>query len=75
MIFFFISGLRDEIFIQLCRQTTGNPKPESLEKGLELLAMCLAFFPPSNRFQTYLDGYILTHIDLPDQQGKRFPCS
>nr|CAB3222852.1 rho GTPase-activating protein 39 [Phallusia mammillata] len=63
------AGLRDEIYIQLCRQTTGNQRSESLERGLELLAMCLAFFPPSNKFHSYLEGYIYTHLDLPDEGG------
>lgn len=62
-------GLRDEIFIQLCRQTTGTPREESLQKGLELLAMCLAFFPPSNKFHSYLEGYIYTHLDMPNVKG------
>lgn len=61
--------LRDEIYIQLCRQTTGTPREDSFERGLELLAMCLAFFPPSNKFHSYLEGYIYTHLDMPDVKG------
>nr|XP_039270764.1 rho GTPase-activating protein 39-like [Styela clava] len=61
--------LRDEIYIQLCRQTTGTPREDSLERGLELLAMCLAFFPPSIKFHSYLEGYIFTHLDMPDVKG------
>uniref|UniRef100_H2ZL65 Rho-GAP domain-containing protein n=1 Tax=Ciona savignyi TaxID=51511 RepID=H2ZL65_CIOSA len=63
------TGLRDEIYIQLCRQTTGNPKPESMERGFELLAMCLAFFPPSTKFYSYLEGYICTHLDSQEITG------
>nr|XP_002125699.2 rho GTPase-activating protein 39 [Ciona intestinalis] len=63
------TGLRDEIYIQLCRQTTGNPKPESMERGLELIGMCLAFFPPSTKFYSYLEGYICTHLDMQDSAG------
>ena len=62
--------MRDEIFIQLCRQTTTNAKPESLERGLELICMSLTFFPPSPKFQSYLKGYICTHLDAPDQGGE-----
>lgn len=64
-----LPGVRDEIYIQLCRQTTGTPREEALEKGLELLAMCLSFFPPSNKFHSYLEGYICTHLDMPDVKG------
>ena len=66
------SGLRDEIFIQLCRQTTANPKPTSLQRGFELLAMCLAFFPPSNKLYSYLEGYIWRHMETNDVKGTCF---
>ncbi|KAF4528443.1 hypothetical protein B566_EDAN013448 [Ephemera danica] len=56
-------GLRDELYIQICRQTTENPRKESLRRGWELLAICLAFFPPSDKFQSYLDGYMNRHRD------------
>lgn len=58
--------LRDEIFIQLCRQTTANPRSSSMERGLEMIAMCLYFFPPSNKFHSYLEGYISSHLNSPD---------
>ncbi|XP_059471782.1 rho GTPase-activating protein 39 isoform X2 [Neocloeon triangulifer] len=56
-------GLRDELYIQICRQTTENPRKESLRRGWELLSICLAFFPPSEKFQKYLDGYMNRHRD------------
>ncbi|KAK7058716.1 Rho GTPase activating protein 39, partial [Halocaridina rubra] len=56
-------GLRDELFVQICRQTTENQRRESLRRGWELLAMCLAFFPPSDKFKPYLGGYITRHCD------------
>lgn len=58
-----IPGLRDEIYIQLCRQTTDNRKDDSLLRGWELLGVCLAFFPPSIKFHSYLEGYIYRHLD------------
>lgn len=36
---------------------------ESLRRGWELMAICLAFFPPSPKFQSYLDGYMNRHRD------------
>lgn len=46
--------LRDELYVQLCRQTTENPIRESLIHGWELLAVCLSFIPPSFTFQPAL---------------------
>lgn len=57
------SLLRDELFIQLCRQTTENPRKESLVRGWELLTIALAFVPPSPVFQPALLGYLNRHRD------------
>ncbi|XP_075926253.1 rho GTPase-activating protein 39 isoform X3 [Petromyzon marinus] len=69
-----LQGLRDELFVQLCKQTTENLRPESLTRGWELLAICLAFFPPSPKFHTYLEGYIYRHLD-PAHDQKGIPIS
>ncbi|XP_036278454.1 rho GTPase-activating protein 39 isoform X2 [Pipistrellus kuhlii] len=58
-----MQGLRDELYIQLCRQTTENFRLESLARGWELMAICLAFFPPTPKFHSYLEGYIYRHMD------------
>eukprot|EP00053_Salpingoeca_punica_P012173 m.109026 g.109026 ORF g.109026 m.109026 type:complete len:520 (-) comp15879_c0_seq1:485-2044(-) len=52
------TSLRDEIYIQLCKQTYGNRSPSSNELGWELMLICLSFFPPSTKFFSYLQGYI-----------------
>ncbi|XP_026683582.1 uncharacterized protein LOC103514939, partial [Diaphorina citri] len=43
---------------------------ESLRRGWELMAICLAFFPPSPRLQSYLDSYMNRHrndhYDFPE---------
>lgn len=63
-------GLRDEIYVQLCRQTTSNTKAKSLERGWEMIAICLAFFPPSIKFRSYLEGYLWRHVEpLPQNKG------
>lgn len=36
---------------------------ESLRRGWELMAICLNFFPPSPKFQSYLEGYMNRHRD------------
>ena len=63
--------LRDEIFVQLCKQTTENVNSrESLRRGWELMAICLTFFPPSTLFAPALHSYIQKHrdpaFDYPD---------
>lgn len=62
-------NLRDEIYIQLMRQTTENKKEESLQHGWELMAMCLHFFPPSLKFHSILDSYIVKHKDPVSDTG------
>ncbi|XP_062534951.1 uncharacterized protein LOC134204124 isoform X3 [Armigeres subalbatus] len=57
------SQLRDELYIQMCRQTTENPSRDSLIRGWELMAICLSFVPPSPTFQPALLGYINRHRD------------
>ena len=47
-------ALRDELYVQLCRQTTENPSRESMIRGWELMAICLAFLSPSPTFQPAL---------------------
>ncbi|XP_041367234.1 rho GTPase-activating protein 39-like [Gigantopelta aegis] len=61
-----IPALRDEIYIQLCRQTTENKREESLQRGWELMAICLHFFPPTIMFDSYLEGFISRHLDSSD---------
>lgn len=69
-----VQGLRDELYIQLCRQTTENFRLESLARGWELMAICLAFFPPTPKFHSYLEGYIYRHMDpVNDTKGKAQP--
>ncbi|XP_041638679.1 rho GTPase-activating protein 39 isoform X2 [Cheilinus undulatus] len=58
-----MQGLRDELYIQLVRQTTGNASPRSLAAGWELMAVSLAFFAPSPKFRCYLEGYIQRHTE------------
>ncbi|XP_036448044.1 rho GTPase-activating protein 39 isoform X1 [Colossoma macropomum] len=56
-------GLRDELYVQLVRQTTDNLCLHSLEAGWELMAISLAFFSPSPKFRRYLEGYIQRHLE------------
>ena len=42
--------LRDEIFCQLIRQVTENPKEDSVLRGWHFLTLCTIAFPPSKNF-------------------------
>jgi len=53
--------LRDEIYSQLCKQTTGNYDIASAARGWLLMAICLNAFPPSRTLHPYLESYILTY--------------
>lgn len=54
-------ALRDEIFLQLCKQTTANANTASCERGWELICIAVTLFPPSKKFFNYLSGYICKH--------------
>ncbi|XP_072569047.1 rho GTPase-activating protein 39-like [Paramormyrops kingsleyae] len=58
-----MQGLRDELYVQLVRQTTDNLCLRSLAAGWELMAVSLAFFSPSPKFRRYLEGYIQRHLE------------
>ncbi|KAM3922758.1 rho GTPase-activating protein 39-like isoform 2-T2 [Leptodactylus fuscus] len=65
-----VQGLRDELYMQLVRQTTNNMSYRSLSLGWELIAISLGFFSPSPKFQSYLEGYIYRHLeDASDQNS------
>uniref|UniRef100_A0A4W5R5U8 Rho GTPase-activating protein 39 n=1 Tax=Hucho hucho TaxID=62062 RepID=A0A4W5R5U8_9TELE len=74
-----MQGLRDELYVQLVRQTTDNLSLRSLEAGWELMAISLAFFSPSPKFRRYLEGYIQRHLepsnDKKSEWQHRLPIS
>ena len=55
--------LRDEIYCQIIKQLTNNPRPESSAKGWQIMCMCVGTFPPSFDFEMYLMHYILERRD------------
>ncbi|KAH9515344.1 hypothetical protein Btru_014195 [Bulinus truncatus] len=50
--------LRDEILIQLLRQTNDNPEPEALRQAWILMSLCTAAFSPSKNLHKYLLSYV-----------------
>lgn len=65
-----IAELRDEIYVQICRQVTENPELEKQIKdwdqvqsnGWYLMALCCGCFPPSKLLSKYLNNFFLNAI-------------
>jgi hypothetical protein len=64
-------GLRDEVYMQICKQTTNNPKPQSTVRGWELMTYCLATFPPSKNLKRFLLDYIKKSVASPHEDVRR----
>lgn len=54
-----IPDLVDEIYLQICKHLTHNPRPESAQRGWQVLCMAVGTFPPSHDFEHYLLNFIL----------------
>ncbi|KAI0236254.1 hypothetical protein L0F63_003880 [Massospora cicadina] len=54
----FNSELRDEIYVQVCKQLTRNPSPTSVKLGWQILASIVLCFPPSKNFENYFKHFI-----------------
>mmetsp|Transcript_16556 Transcript_16556/g.40770 ORF Transcript_16556/g.40770 Transcript_16556/m.40770 type:complete len:774 (-) Transcript_16556:284-2605(-) len=44
-------GMRDEIFLQICKQTHGHPNMAHCLEGWNLMLVCLLAFPPSKNIK------------------------
>jgi len=62
--------LRDEVYIQILKQVTGNQNPESSAKGWQLLACCLETFPPQSEFENFLEMYLRTYAKPAERYVK-----
>lgn len=56
------ADLVDEIYLQLMKQLTKNPKRDSSVRGWSLLAMCTASFPPSPALQKYVQMFLRAQV-------------
>lgn len=54
--------LRDELYMQLVKQTTENKNKPSLMLGWELITISLSFFPPSQKLFPFLTEYIFSKL-------------
>ena len=55
--------IRDEIYTQIIKQLSNNPKSNSIAKGWQLMCMCVGTFPPSYDFENYLFHFIIEKRD------------
>ncbi|KAF9980684.1 hypothetical protein BGZ65_004802 [Modicella reniformis] len=53
--------LRDEIYVQLCKQLTENPSREGGIKGWHLFTILLITFAPSKNLHEYLASFLSQH--------------
>ncbi|KAI8836572.1 hypothetical protein BC829DRAFT_421680 [Chytridium lagenaria] len=56
-------GLRDEIYVQVCKQVNKNPSFESTFRGWLLLCVLTIAFPPSKNFEDYMRSFTHQHFD------------
>ena len=54
--------LRDEIYVQIMKQLTDNPREPlsavASKRGWNLMALCLSTFPPSDQLENYLESFL-----------------
>jgi sugar diacid utilization regulator len=60
-----VPELRDEIFVQLAKQLSGNPSSASAERGWVLMHLALSTFPPSEDLENHLELFLRDHGALP----------
>lgn len=63
-----IAALRDEIFCQLCKQTTLNPNTDSNLRGWSLITLFLQYFTPTKDLEHWFMDYCREHEKNPQQE-------
>ncbi|KAI8615026.1 hypothetical protein BC830DRAFT_1124468 [Chytriomyces sp. MP71] len=66
--------LRDEIYVQICKQVRGNTSAESTFRGWLLLCVIAIMFPPSKSFEDYMKAFTVEHYSgVPDSSWVGVP--
>ncbi|CAO3682455.1 unnamed protein product [Rhizopus stolonifer] len=60
--------MRDEIYVQVCKQLHDNPQSSSVYKGWELLCIISVTFPPSKNLEDYLTDFVEQHFTSSDEK-------
>ncbi|KAH7728377.1 Rho GTPase-activating protein domain containing protein [Aphelenchoides avenae] len=69
--------LADEMFLQIMKQLTDNPKPESVKKGWELLGIVLFFYKPTSaevrdELLKFVESNCDPLLDTPEVQASQY---
>ncbi|CAF0922158.1 unnamed protein product [Brachionus calyciflorus] len=62
--------LRDELYLQIVKQTTQNSNLSSSLLGWQLMAVCLNFFPPTQKLYPFLKEYIESNLEETDENDQ-----
>lgn len=65
-------NLKDELFCQLAKQVTANPRIESCIKGWELISICLGVFFPTQQLLQSFEKFLYTGIASNNQEIRTF---
>ncbi|CAO3695182.1 unnamed protein product [Umbelopsis ramanniana] len=60
--------MRDEIYVQVCKQLNNNPNKWSILKGWEILCVITITFPPSKNLESYLTEFVKQHHDQKENK-------
>ncbi|KAG2199428.1 hypothetical protein INT47_011540, partial [Mucor saturninus] len=60
--------MRDEIYVQTCKQLHDNPSGESIRKGWEILCIISVTFPPSKNLEAYLTDFVQQNHHVQENQ-------
>ncbi|CAO3650986.1 unnamed protein product [Mucor hiemalis] len=60
--------MRDEIYVQTCKQLHDNPNGESIRKGWEILCIISVTFPPSKNLENYLTDFVQQNHHVQENQ-------
>ncbi|KAI9299633.1 Rho GTPase activation protein, partial [Cunninghamella echinulata] len=56
--------MRDEIYVQVCKQLHNNPNGSSIKKGWEILCVISVAFPPSKNLENYLTNFVQENMNV-----------
>ncbi|KAI7856712.1 Rho GTPase activation protein [Circinella umbellata] len=60
--------MRDEIYVQVCKQLNNNPRGTSIKKGWEILCTVCITFPPSKNLESYLTQFVQQHHQVTENE-------